>query len=303
MSKRLAVKKILVPLDLQQPGECLLKYAGKLAASCGAELLLVQTTNTTELTFTQQSRYTHALRMFGERVLGQLPKSTVTFDCLIRPGNLQGCVKSITYTYHIDLVLMQSVTLSEAEQAAASDHAAAIMNLVACPVMVVPATIAYKKPKHLVFATDFTDQENRVLKQIVALGAQLGAKLTLVQVYAREERSQLAQYKVAMLALQKQLQGNNVCFKLLEEEDVLEGIGDFAELAAADMLVLATQDNYLMQRLFSSNYTKTMAYHTRIPLLSYRQQKNKPCSGCCTNCTSKLRSQQEQGLIQIGGLR
>src|SRR5690606_17571548 len=98
--------------------------------------------------------------------------------------------------------------------------------------------------------------------------------------------------------LEKQLKGRKVDFRLLEEEDMLEGISEFSEEASADLLILATQDNYLLERLFSTNYMKTMAFHTRIPLLTYRQIKKKPCSGCCANCKSKQAQVQLQATIQ-----
>jgi hypothetical protein len=74
----------------------------------------------------------------------------------------------------------------------------------------------------------------------------------------------------------------------VEEEDMLEGISDFAEQQETDLLVLATQDDYLLQHLYAKPYFKTMAYQTLVPLLRFYQQKTKPCSGSCANCTSKL---------------
>ncbi|MFD2244939.1 universal stress protein [Pontibacter ruber] len=302
MSKPSLVKRILVPLELNKAGEDLLSYAGQLAQACGAELLLFHACKTASLTFTQQSSCIQKLRTFGERILSdpKQGKATAPFDCVVRPGVIRDGIQAVVQDYSIDLVLMEASTIREEGGAGESaNHAAAIMELVRCPVMVIPGEARYKKLKHLVFATDFTDQQPQVLLQIADFAQQLNTKLTLVQVYSAEERPQLCAYKAAMLELERKLQGRKVTFKLLEEEDVLEGVSEFAELAAADMLILATQDNYLMQRLFSSNYVKTMAYHTRIPLVTYRQQKNKPCSGCCANCASKQREQQAVEVLRV----
>jgi nucleotide-binding universal stress UspA family protein len=298
MGKKL--KKILVPVDVNKTAETILSlcYAGQFAAAFGAELLLLHNTNTPTLTFTAQTGNIQVLRALGERVLGKLPKfrSYVPFECIVRPGSLQDCIKAVVQDAAIDLVLMQVEPLLHPEEEGHASHAAAIMEKVSCPVMVVPASLAYKKIKRLVFATDFTDRDPKVLEQISTFAAQTGAHLTLVQAYTRAERSQLSQIKAAMYEAEKLLNSNNVTLKLWEEEDMLEGISDFAEQEGADMLVLATQDNYLMQRLFSNAYVKTMAYHTRIPLLSFMQHKKKPCSGCCTSCANK---QREQALKQV----
>ena len=297
MSKPSQTKRILVPLELNQTGEDLLYYAGQLAQAFGAELYLFHACKTADMTLTQHSSCIQKLRAFADRVFSRdfnAAKVAVPFDCVVRPGRIEDSVRSVVQEHQIDLVLVEAGAKPlEGIASEAADRAAALMELVPCPVMVVPATARYKKLEHLVFATDFTDQQKLVLLQIADLAQQLQARLTLVQVYGEEERAQLCSYKAAMLELEKMLKGRQVEFRLLEEEDVLEGISEFAELASADMLVLATQDNFLMERLFSSNYMKTMAYHTRIPLLTYRQFKKKPCSGCCANCISKQREQQQ----------
>jgi nucleotide-binding universal stress UspA family protein len=283
--------RILVPLDLNETGEDLLYYAGQLAHAMGAELYLFHACKTADLTLTQQSSCIQKLRSFAERVFSRefkAAKVAVPFDCVVRPGQVVDNIQAVVKEYAIDLVLLDAGARAHSGlTGTAAENTAAIMELVSCPVMALPKSLRYKKLKHLVFATDFTDQDPKVLFRIADFAQQLKAKLTLVQVYGEGERAQLCAYKAALLELERQLKGRKVEFRLLEEEDVLEGIGEFAEQASADMLILATQDNYLMERLFSSNYMKTMAYHTRIPLLSYRQIKSKPCSGCCLNCTSK----------------
>ncbi|MCP2045786.1 universal stress protein [Pontibacter sp. HSC-36F09] len=296
------IKRILVPLDLNETGEDLLYYAGQLAQALGAELYLFHACKTADLTFTQQSSCIQKLRSFAERVFSREYKAAqvaAPFDCVVRPGQIHDSIQSVVQDYQIDLVLMDAgARANTGLTGEAAELAAVIMGLVSCPVMVLPANVRYRKLKNLVFATDFTDQDQRVLFQIADLAHQLKTKLTLVQVYSEEKRSELCAYKAAMLELEKQLKGRKVAFRLLEEEDMLEGISEFSEEASADLLILATQDNYLLERLFSTNYMKTMAFHTRIPLLTYRQIKKKPCSGCCANCKSKQAQVQLQVTIQ-----
>lgn len=297
MNTSTPIKQILVPVQFNEESESLVSYAGSLAKALGAELLLLFNTGTPQLTFTQQSRTIQALRTFAEHHLKKhYGENLMGFDCVVRPGSLRQSIKAVAQDHAVDLVLMNALPAAEAG-AAESDHAASIINLLDVPVMVVPAGKSYRKLKHLVFATDFTDRDPKVLQRIQRFANQTGARLTLVQVYTMADKPQLSAMNNAMREVEALLNSKKVSVKLLEEEDVLEGISDFAEEEGADMLVLATQDAYLMQRLFSNAYVKTLAYHTQIPLLTFRQQKRKPCSGCCANCKSKL-SQQPQ-LINI----
>lgn len=295
MCKNKNIKRVLVPVQFDKASKKLLRYAWHLADKLGAELLLLHTSQTKDLTFTQQSRNIHQLRAFGESILSEEQKPNakqVPYECVVCPGYLRDCIASVVFDCKVDMVLMETCVLHQEEEANDPNNAAAIMELVSCPVMVMPCSVTYKKLENLVFATDFTDQEDHVLKQIVSFAEQADARLTLVQIYSKAERPQLGAYKTAMQTLQYQLKGKNISFNFLEEEDVLEGISDYAEISAASMLILATQDSYLLKRLFSSNYIKTMAYHTRFPILTFRQLKKKPCSGQCANCQSKKAEQQ-----------
>ncbi|WP_347158785.1 universal stress protein [Pontibacter chitinilyticus] len=305
MSKTNLINRILVPVQFNAEGEKLLLYAGQMARAMQAELVLLYAAQVPDITYTQQNRVIQALRLFGERVLLRLPKMAtdfVGFEGLVRPGNLQQNIRAVVQENAIDLVLMEACSLP-ASEAEWGNHAAGIMEAISCPVMVVPPTARFVKPPNLVFATDFTDRDPQVLLRIASFARQLQAHLTLVQVYTAEQRDQLCQMKADLRETHTILAGFEVSLKLLEEEDMLEGIGDFAEAKAADMLVLATRDNYLLQRLFSVNYIKTRAYHTQVPLLTFRQLKLKPCSGCCTNCASKQKAMQMENSLQLVAMK
>ncbi|GAA4445195.1 hypothetical protein GCM10023188_48040 [Pontibacter saemangeumensis] len=298
-----SLQKVLVPIAVDKPAESLLllSYAGQFAAVFGAGLLLLHSTNTEELTLPEQNRKLSHLRTLGQRVLGRLPtnNTAVPFDCLVRPGKLKDGVKAVVQEAGVDLVLMQAEAYPEAGKVGAANNAAGVMEQVSCPVMVVPTAQPFKRMKHLVFATDFTDSDPKVLAQIKHFADQAGAAMSLVQVYSAAERGQLNQMKEAKAGIEKQLGGRKVSLQLLEAEDTLEGISSFAEREQADLVVLATQDSYLMQRLFSEAYIEMKAYHTHIPLLTYRQHKSKPCSGCCTACKKAKQEHQETTPLQL----
>lgn len=289
------VKRILVPINFDLVSEKLLKYAGHLAKAFDAELLLVHATQANDLTFTQQSRAIQALRTFGERVLlrqNETGTGFTRFECLVRPGSLRKSIKAIVQDYFVNLVVMEACPVPEDEDQKAN-HASSVMEQIDCPVLTVPVDQSFQKINHLVFATDFTDRDERVLKRVADFALQVKAKLTIVQVYSSADRPQRGRIKMAMREVQQLLSGYDVEFMLLEEDDTLEGISEFSAEQEASLLILATQDNFLMQRLFSNTYVKTMAYHTQIPLVTFRQVKTKPCSGCCDNCKSKQAEQTD----------
>ncbi|WP_161887980.1 universal stress protein [Pontibacter russatus] len=285
-----ATKKILVPIAVEKPAEglLLLSYAGQLAAVLGAELLLLGSSGTPTVAPAEEKGGLRQLQALGERVLGRVPEDRgyVRFSCLLQPGSLKDGVHAVVQGEGIYLVLMQAESYPEGGRVGAADHAAAVMEQVSCPVMVVPTAQPFKRVGRLLFATDLTDQDPQVLAQLSEFAALAGAAITLVQVYSKAEQEQGGEMEAAIPGIERQLEGRAAAFRLLEEEDVLEGISRFAEREGADMVVLATQDSYLMQRLFSEAYIQTRAYHTHIPLLTFRQYKSKFCAGCLTDSNS-----------------
>lgn len=285
MISKTEVRRILVPVSLDAASEKVILFASNVAKLMGAELILLHCTNNYSLTFTQQSSAIHILRSLGERTLLRHHNSKevpVAFDCVVRPGTLLQCIKSVVQDYNVDLVVAETNLMQQTD-----GEAATIQEVLGCPVMFVPAFSYPNSLSHFVFATDVTDRDERVLLRIASFARQAGAKLTLLHVYTKSQPNTRTQLKLAVQDIQQLLSGFDVNYRLLEEEDILEGISEFTGQEAADLLILATQDTYLLQRLYSNAYVKTMAYHTQIPLLAYKQLKRKPCSGCCENCKAK----------------
>jgi hypothetical protein len=73
----------------------------------------------------------------------------------------------------------------------------------------------------------------------------------------------------------------------LEEEDMMEGLNDFAEQHPVDLFLISTQDSHLVQQYFEPAYQKTQSCQTYVPLLNLYQQKTKPCAGSCAYCHKK----------------
>ncbi|MDX5347839.1 MAG: universal stress protein [Hymenobacteraceae bacterium] len=279
------MKKVLVPVNYTENYDNTLCYADQLAAKIQAEVVLMQCAETPTLTQTRKSELLHRLRGEAARLQQKagLASGTVKHECVVRPGWTQDCMTEAVKSYHIDLIVMSSEGVGQL----ADDAPVSLDQLERCPVLIVPPAAKFRSVQKIVFATDFADQDPVVLKKIAAFAALFDAELLLVHAYSEAERKELSPYKKSIAAIRKNLAYNNISFHVLEEDDVLEGISEFAEQNHADMLLMATQDAYLLQRLYAKDYAKTMAYHTRIPLLNFYQIKNNPCSGCCTNCVTK----------------
>jgi nucleotide-binding universal stress UspA family protein len=293
------MKKILVPLlTLEDQAGHLIRFANQLAAKAHAEVVFLFCSPNPRLTPTALSGLLQKLRSIAKNCQSPACKCGISGarnECIVRTGSIRESVQGVLAEYEADLLLLQAPEDLAENQKAVQEEISALLNQVRIPVLVVPRQVVFHPFQTIVFAADYTDFDPQVLEKLQAWTDMFGAQTHVVQFFGRSDRKKMVQLKRAMNRVKNGVWHPKVSFHLVEEEDMLEGISDFAEQQEADLLVLATQDDYLLQHLYAKPYFKTMAYQTVVPLLRFYQQKTKPCSGSCANCSSKLKTELTLG--------
>lgn len=183
--------------------------------------------------------------------------------------------------HHPDLIVAGSDLLVPIEHGQASYS---LQGFDLCPVLWVPEKAHYQPLEHLVFITDFTDQDPGVVEHVRALGQTLDARVSVVHFFTQEDRSRLTAIKKQGVALEVALGSQEASFCLVEEEDMIEGLQDYAGRQPVDLFVAATRDTHLTHQYLHSVYRKTQSCQLCIPLLNLFQEKKNPCAGSCVFC-------------------
>lgn len=303
------MQKILVPLlSLEDQADQLIRFANQLAAKAQAEVVFLYCAPNPRLTPTALSGLLQKLRSIAKNCQSPACRcgiSDARNECIVRTGSIREGVQAVMAEYKPDLLLLQAPEDLAENQKAVQEEISALLNQVQIPVLVVPRQVVFHPFQTIVFAADYTDFDPQVLGKLQGWADLFGAQTHIVQFFERSDRKKLVRLKRAMNRIKNGVWQPKLSFHLVEEEDMLEGISDFAEQKEADLLVLATQDDYLLQHLYAKPYFKTMAYQTMVPLLRFYQQKTKPCSGACANCLSKMKAEAHLswGLATAGPVR
>ncbi|KUG08026.1 universal stress protein [Solirubrum puertoriconensis] len=281
------MKTILVPVDLTAAAEHTLVYANKLAVRLGAEVVLLychhgnlSATETADYqkrldTLAERLRYVQLVRQDGRRI---------RYRHAVRSGCLHDRIQEVIDAYAADLVVMNLEHIDCGEEAISGNHAIRIAELASCPVLVVPPG-ARTLPARLAFMADFGSLDKATLPGLNDLVVGLHAQLQLVHFYQRLDLPELISIKRGMQMIRTELPTVNIDSKLVLDDDPLEGVSEFCALIQAQLLVFAPADVSLLRRFFDVCYTKTRAYHTRIPVLVLRQPQQQT-RFCCEHCTS-----------------
>lgn len=296
------MKTILVPLDHTAAAEYTLAYANKLAVRWPAEIVLLYChpgagpgqppTNLPEQeqrlrSLVERLRYQQLTRQDGRRI---------RYYYRVLAGCLHDHAAAEAARCAADLVVMGLEHIDCNRQAAPGNHAAAITELVSCPVLVVPPG-RRPLPNRVAFAADFASLSLSALPRLSALREAFPAPLDLVQFYSPAQRPLRRQLKQALNQAAAQLTWPIVTPHLLEDDAPLEGSSEFCARSQAQMLIIAPNSPAQLLQHFDRCYTTTRAYHTQIPVLVLRTPEHPTAGVCCEKCAERLEREQSARLL------
>jgi nucleotide-binding universal stress UspA family protein len=289
------MKTILGPLDHTAATEATLAYANKLAVRWPAEIVLLYC-QPAEVVTTLEAQEQHLQSLVERLRYQQLTRQDgrrIRYHYRVLAGCLHDHIRAEATSCAADLVVMGLEHIDCGRQEAPGNHAAALTELVTCPVLVVPPG-RRSLPQRLVFLADFGTLNPTVLPRLAALESAFPtAPLDLVQFYAPAQRPQRRSLRQGLAKAAAQLAWTAPsALHLLEDDAPLEGISEFCAHIQAQLLVIAPASHAQLLRYFDACYTTTRAYHTQIPVLVLRAAERQPAVQCCDKCAERLAKQE-----------
>ena len=277
------MQTILVPIDFTAASENALVYANKLALRLPAEIVLVYAGTGTALLPEQREALLRRLEALAERLrYQQLTRQSgrrIGYHFHLAAEPLADCLQILVAGYQASLVVTGLALSDCATATAAGTPLTLLPERVSCPVLMVPPG-HHELPARVVVSADFARLEASQLAALTGLTSRAGAHFDLVQFHPPTSAG-LAPLKKALLEAAAQLP--DATTHLVADEDALEGLSEFCARHTAQLLVLATADGCLVRRFFNPHYTKTNAYHLRIPALLL-PTSTEPTAACCAQC-------------------
>jgi hypothetical protein len=278
--------KLLILTDFSENSVNAYRYGVKMACQLKAELLLLFSTNGVAMSLTNQLQYAQQLSSFAKRYGCDTRQQYQAHhpEGLLSSDPWPELLPAMVAVHQPDLILASWDLLEQIEP---GSHAYSLQVRGGCPVLWVPEKAQYQPLKNLVFVTDFSDQDSGVTAQVKELAASLGGQVSLVHFYPASAWGQVAGIQKQGAAMQASLGEQGASYHLVEEEDMIEGLQDYADKHPVDLFLLATRDTHLAHHYLQPAYRKTQTCQVSIPLLNLFQEKKKPCAGSCAFCRIK----------------
>jgi nucleotide-binding universal stress UspA family protein len=193
----------------------------------------------------------------------------VKYQCHIRAGLAADIIQKVAKQEAVDLIVMGTRRAEGINTWLGSVTIDTIRDSLV-PVLVVPENARFAPPQRFVLATSYTKVSDisglSFLKWLVSF---FRARLEILHIHSadKEYSTEQAHFRKALDHYLGELPHH---FHTIEHPQVTEGIEQYLDTHATDLLVMLPQQHKFFEQLWHASQTKKMVFHTHIPLLTLR---------------------------------
>lgn len=269
------INKILFPTDFSSASENAFRYALKMAKDLDAklEVINIYRVPTGSVDYAAVGMYDQMLQtakesstkrlmyLTQEYAKGKDIKTTAVYGLF----NVEEIVEYAD-EHDFDLIILGTKGERNSLEKFIGSVTTGIMMNADCPVLAVPMNAEYKGIESVAFATEMIDDSETVLKANEFANI-LGAEFHIVHAKHRELTSELAGGDTELT----EYPFGFTDFTMVEGRTIEEAMDAYIDEKNVDVLVMYIPKRKLWERIFHTSFTKKMTFHTKTPLLVWRE--------------------------------
>ncbi len=271
------MKKILVPTDFSRTAHNAINYAAEFALAIQAKLMLFHV-------YHKPAVPAEAIISVSEHEIGQERKKKLRIiqknlqtkygnKMMVEYASIHGVpIKGIvTFAEEnkVDFIIMGMEGVGYFTERLVGSISTAVIKKSICPVLIINKHTRFRKISRIVLACNYSAIKNTsVFEPIIDLVLSFQAQIHVLNIVPEEQELLYSVNKtVESFKVSHLLKDVEHSFDFTKNDDVIDGINDFAEEHKMDMIVMVAQKHTLFQNLLHESNTKRMAFHARVPLL------------------------------------
>jgi nucleotide-binding universal stress UspA family protein len=203
----------------------------------------------------------HELNAIIKTIKTEDPFSKVNFVIIVRQGVAEEELLGYMSKNKMDLLSMAINGYSREYSSITSR----LIENTTCPILEVPGDYKHKPISNIVFATDMDNAETEAVAFSLKFAEHLEAHIDFLNVENNENKKfeKVAEY--ALNKLVNKSQYADVAFHLVDKEDTIKGILDFAGNSKADLIILSHRKLY--EDCMAGTHTHKLISRTSIPVM------------------------------------
>lgn len=276
------MEKILVPFDFSVSSSWGFSYAYDLAASIGAELLVVNMYSpATESTYSLEKLQANAprrkqeilehLKAATQRPFAEKDSADVKIMYDIDYGQKDD-IANYAKRQQVDLIVMGTHGAGKAVNKLWGSNTSMVIKEAHCPVLAIPVGVRFKAAQNIAYATDFSSKDIESIAQLAVVAAATNSTVHCVHVNLFSEAPQISEGAKFEEQLKDNFGDLPVVFNVWSAHTVEDGLEIFCRVNNIDVLAMLTHDRSTWNKLFGEkSVTKAMALRTKLPLLAFHE--------------------------------
>lgn len=271
---------ILIPTDLSEFSKNAVNYAVKIVNKLGGTITLLHV-----VTMVQPTRASMRLQLkslekelietakedlkdFAKDVERQLKSEEPIKTKIVTGTSFNDTVKREAKKLRTGLIVMGTKGASGLKKYVLGSNTASVIEISHVPVLAVPELGEFKSFKNVVYATDLK-HVHKELETLIPYLEKFNSTVHLLHVTKSLKEVSSLEKKLEEIVKTEGIK--NIVCKVLVNKDIDEAIDYYVNEAKADLLTMFTHDVSFYEKLFNRSMTRKMAFHSKIPLLAFRQ--------------------------------
>ncbi len=202
-----------------------------------------------------------------KQTLAPLVNPATTIDCRTEETVLTPFINDIVEEEGVDMLVMGTTGKSTLEKVLVGSNTLRVVKESHQPVLIVPPQAAIAPLQKILFACDLEKtRENLPAAELKKVLDRLHTPLMVVNVDHEEKRFG-PDTPGNISTVYRLLEPYQASFHFIDDDDVIEGIMDFAAEKDASLILMHTKTRGFFEGIFHRSTTKQMIYHTTLPLL------------------------------------
>lgn len=268
------MKHILIPTDFSETANNAVQYALELSLLTGAACTLV---HAYEMPYDFASQMENRivaieknarkkLQEYVEQLKQDARYQSIRFHLFVEEGTPAGVVEDLSEEAEADLVVIGLNKHSGWENFLSGNTGAEVVERSRVPVLAVPAGMAYTKPREIVYAAAYREEDVENLEELSVFARLFDARLRVIHIAEKNTAEEKHRFRGFSEEVKDTLSYPHVVQELHIADDVEEGIQKAAGTEGA-IISMAHYHKPFFKDLFSKSHTEEMAKEARVPLL------------------------------------
>ncbi|MEX0981107.1 MAG: universal stress protein [Bacteroidales bacterium] len=143
---------------------------------------------------------------------------------------------------------------------------------ISCPILKVPEKKNFTNLGKILYATDYKEEDLTTLSKLADIAAPFQAEITTLHVTDSVDLEDKIKSRGFEETLHDKIGYDKISFAVRQDENVVDGIMEYARSGKFDMIVLLKENRNFLQRLFTKSDSNKILSEADIPVMVFQQE-------------------------------